>query len=344
MKNSDKPSNKPERGPSSGGVQHVTAGPEDAGQRIDNFLLRILKGAPRSLVYRIIRKGEVRVNKGRTKPTYKLVEGDVVRVPPVRLGDDAPSKPPPKGAQELLGDRIIHEDDRVIVINKPAGMAVHGGSGLSFGVIEALRALRPDAPFLELVHRLDRETSGCLIVAKKRSALRRLHSLLRGEQGGMEKRYLTLVAGSWSYRREEIRTFQRKIEQGGERMVRVVEPDTPGAKEALSRFKAVDYYPGSTLMQVEIDTGRTHQIRVQAAHVGHPVIGDDKYGNPEANEHFRKLGLKRLFLHAMALSFVWPDSDERFDVSVPMDDDLREVINKLESGGGEAGPGRREGR
>lgn len=349
MNKSNQPSNSPSGKPAEPGrVRHVEVLAEDAGQRVDNFLMRHLKGVPRSHIYRVIRKGEVRVNKVRIKPTYKVQEGDVVRIPPVRHGDDqAASKqaaPPPRRALQELENRIIYEDKRILVLNKPSGMAVHGGSGLSFGVIEALRALRPDAPFLELAHRLDRETSGCLVIAKKRSALRRLHVLLRGQEGGMEKRYLTLVAGSWSYKREEIRLSLRKTERGGERMVSAVDPDSKGAKESVSRFKALDYYPGATLMQVEIETGRTHQIRVQAAHVGHPVIGDDKYGNREVNEHFRKLGLKRLFLHAAALGFKWPESDERVDVEAPLGDDLREVINRLESGEGEHGPGRRRGR
>ena len=308
-------------------VRHVDVSADEAGQRIDNFLMRHLKGVPRSHVYRIVRKGEVRVNKGRIKASYKVAEGDVVRIPPVKLDvqADQGAAPPPKHARRELEDRILFEDDRVIVINKPSGMAVHGGSGLSFGVIEALRAARPDAHYLELAHRLDRETSGCLIVCKKRSALRRIHQMLR--EGGMDKRYITLVAGSWSLKREEVRLTLKKQSRGGERMVEVRDD----GKEAVSYFRALDYFPGATLMEVDIQTGRTHQIRVQAAHYGHPVLGDDKYGDREANKAFRKLGLKRLFLHSASIGFDWPDSGERLDVNAPLDDDLRAVLDKLES-------------
>lgn len=309
-------------------VRQVEVSADEAGQRIDNFLMRHLKGVPRSHVYRIVRKGEVRVNKGRIKAKYKVAEGDVVRIPPVRLDADAGEKgaaPPPNRARRELEDRILFEDDRVIVINKPSGMAVHGGSGLSFGVIEALRAARPEAPYLELAHRLDRETSGCLIVCKKRSALRRIHQMLR--EGGMDKRYMTLVSGSWSLRREEVRLSLKRQSRGGERMVDVRDD----GKEAVSYFRALDYFPGATLMEVDIETGRTHQIRVQAAHYGHPVLGDDKYGDREANREFRRLGLKRLFLHSVSIGFEWPDSGERLDVHAPLDDDLRAVLDKLES-------------
>lgn len=312
-------------------VRQVEVSADEAGQRIDNFLMRHLKGVPRSHVYRIVRKGEVRVNKGRIKVSYKVAEGDTVRIPPVRMqAEDKGAAPPPRQARRELEDRILFEDDRVIVINKPSGMAVHGGSGLSFGVIEALRAARPDAPYLELAHRLDRETSGCLIVCKKRSALRRIHQMLREggqEGGGMEKRYLTLVAGSWSLKREEVRLSLKKQNlRGGERMVDV----RSDGKESVSYFRALDYFPGATLMEVDIATGRTHQIRVQAAHYGHPVLGDDKYGDREANKLFRKKGLKRLFLHSAAIGFEWPDSGERLDVHAPLDDDLRAVLNELE--------------
>lgn len=308
-------------------VRIATVSANEAGQRIDNYLLRVLKGVPRSMVYRILRTGQVRVNKGRIKPTYKVKAGDEVRIPPVRQADpeQARNSPPPDRVFRQLQDRIIFEDARLLAINKPAGMAVHGGSGLSFGVIEALRAMRPDAPYLELVHRLDRETSGVLLIAKKRSALRRLHQLLR--EGGMEKRYLTLLAGSWSLKREEVRLTLNRSERGGERMVNV----SDAGKEAVSRFRALEYFPGATFMEVEIDTGRTHQIRVQAAHYGHPVLGDDKYGDREANREFRKLGLRRMFLHSVSVGFTWPESEERLDVHAPLDDDLRAVMDTLEA-------------
>ncbi|HEX7030536.1 MAG TPA: RluA family pseudouridine synthase [Gammaproteobacteria bacterium] len=302
----------------------VEAGPEDDGQRLDNFLIRHLKGVPRSHVYRLLRTGQVRVNGGRVKAQYRVAAGDKVRLPPVRQAAASDAPPPPKRAKRELEDRILFEDERVVVINKPAGMAVHGGSGLSFGVIEALRSARPDAPFLELAHRLDRETSGCLVICKKRSALRRVHELLR--EGGVEKRYLALVAGSWSRRQEEIRLTLKKQVHGGERMVDV----RADGKESVSLFRAIEYYPGATLMEVDIHTGRTHQIRVQAAHVGHPLLGDDKYGDREANRAFRKLGLKRLFLHAASIGFEWPDNHNRVDVSAPLDDDLRAVLDRIE--------------
>lgn len=305
----------------------VEAGEEDDGQRIDNFLLRHLKGVPRTHIYRLLRTGQVRVNGGRIKAQYRVNAGDKVRIPPVRQAESAttPAAPPPQRARRELEGRILFEDERVVVINKPAGMAVHGGSGLSFGVIEAMRSARPDAPFLELAHRLDRETSGVLVLCKKRSALRRLHELLR--EGEVEKRYLALVAGSWSHRKEEIRLSLRKQQlHGGERMVDVSED----GKEAVSLFRPIDYFRGATLMEVDIKTGRTHQIRVQAAHVGHPLLGDDKYGDREANRAFRKLGLKRLFLHAASIGFEWQDNRNRVDVNAPLDDDLRAVLDRLE--------------
>lgn len=317
--------NKPDTSGEHPRARIVEASAEDDGQRLDNFLIRHLKGVPRSHVYRLLRTGQVRVNGGRVKAQYRVAAGDKVRLPPVRQGAESEAPPPPNRARRELEDRILHEDDRVIVINKPAGMAVHGGSGLSFGVIEALRAARPDAPFLELAHRLDRETSGCLVICKKRSALRRVHELLR--EGRVEKRYLALVSGSWSRRQEEIRlTLKKQQLHGGERMVDVRDD----GKESVSLFRAIEYYPGATLMEVDIQTGRTHQIRVQAAHVGHPLLGDDKYGDREANRRFQALGLKRLFLHSVSIGFEWPDNGNRLDVSAPLDDDLRRVLEKLE--------------
>lgn len=316
--------NKPEANGAAPRARIVEATQEDEGQRLDNFLARHLKGVPRSHVYRLLRTGQVRVNGGRVKAAYRIAPGDKVRIPPVRQGAASDMPPPPKRARNELEDRILHEDDRVIVINKPAGMAVHGGSGLSFGVIEALRAARPDAPFLELAHRLDRETSGCLVVCKKRSALRRVHELLR--EGQVSKRYLALVSGSWSRKKEEVRLSLKKQIHGGERMVDV----HADGKESVSLFRPIEYFPGATLMEVDIQTGRTHQIRVQAAHVGHPLLGDDKYGDRDANREFRKHGLKRLFLHAAAVGFEWPDNNNRVGVSAPLEDDLRQVIDKLE--------------
>lgn len=300
---------------------HEVAG-EEAGQRLDNFLLRILKGAPKSMIYRIIRKGEVRINKGRTKPDYRLRAGDQVRIPPVRVADDKPG--PSSGSVDFLNDRILFEDNRILILDKPSGMAVHGGSGLAYGVIEGLRALRPTAPFLELVHRLDRDTSGCLIIAKRRSALRGLHELLR--EGQVGKIYLCLVMGEWQGGARWVDAPLRKFQTGsGERVVRV----SPDGKPARSYFRPIERYNGATLMEVKLDTGRTHQIRVHAASVGHPLAGDDKYGDDAFNNRMKGLGLRRLFLHAHRLTFIEPGSEQDIDVSAPLDDTLATVLTRL---------------
>lgn len=311
----------------SGKVTYVAAGEGDAGQRIDNFLLRILKDAPRSLVYRILRSGEVRVNSGRIGPDYRLIEGDRVRVPPVRInprepGDAAPSK----SLREFLAAAVIHEDRDLFVVNKPAGVAVHGGSGLSFGVIETLRSVYPEFKELELVHRLDRETSGCLLVAKRRSVLRELHALLR--ERDMEKRYLTLVCGRWPFGTKTIDLpLKTNLKQGGERMVRVHED----GQSATTTFKPIQHFAKlATLLDVSLGTGRTHQIRVHAAHAGHPVAGDEKYGDRERDALLKPFGLKRMFLHAHSLTFVRAGSPEPFTVSAPLPDELQGVLDQLE--------------
>jgi len=309
-------------------VRTVRVGPEQADQRIDNFLMRELKGVPRSRIYRILRRGEVRVNGGRIGPTYRLRRGDQVRIPPVRTAaPGGPARPRP----ELEG-AVLYEDERLLAVNKPPGMAVHGGSGISQGVIEALRAARPKAPYLELVHRLDRETSGCLLVAKKRSELRTLHALLR--EGGMDKRYLTLVRGCWQGGERTVRAALRKNQlRGGERMVRVDEQ----GKEAETRFRPLAVFNDATLLEVELGTGRTHQIRVHAAHIGHPIAGDRKYGDEAFNRRLRELGLKRLFLHAHSLAFTDPDRGRSVHVSAPLSADLRRVLDALEDSGGATG-------
>lgn len=309
--------------PNSPAVRFLEVGSEDAGQRIDNFLMRQLKGAPRSLIYRILRRGEVRVNKGRIKPEYRIRAGDQVRVPPVRLGEPGPV-PDSSGAGSRLQDRILYEDDRLLVVDKPAGMAVHGGSGLSFGVIEALRAARPEAKFLELVHRLDRETSGCLLIAKRRSELRMLHELLRS--GAVDKHYLALVRGRWMLGDKRIEASLLKNQlRSGERIVTV---DAEG-KAADSRFRPVEIQAEASLMEVQLGTGRTHQIRVHGAHVGHPLAGDEKYGDPDFNRRMRELGLKRLFLHAHSIGFADPETGREVHVSAPLPDDLRAVLERL---------------
>lgn len=301
-------------------VRFHTVSEEEAGQRLDNFLMRILKGTPKSMIYRIVRKGEVRVNKGRIKPEYRLEQDDVVRIPPVRVSEKAPTEN--RRHIELLSDRILFEDDRLLILNKPAGMAVHGGSGVSSGVIEALRASRPDAHFLELVHRLDRDTSGCLMIAKKRSMLRTLHELLR--EGKVGKFYLALVQGRWPGKRWIDAPLRKNQLSGGERIVRV----SPEGKPARSCFRPVDHFTDATLVEVELDTGRTHQIRVHAQHAGHPLAGDDKYGSADFNERMKQAGLRRLFLHAHRIGLHLPDGRD-IDVSAPLDAELQAVLDNL---------------
>ena len=306
-------------------VEYLQIGEDAAGQRLDNFLLARLKGVPKSHVYRLLRKGEVRVNKGRAKPDYRLAFGDQVRLPPVRRPE--PGAPTQRGrsAGLELETRVLHEDDRLIVLDKPTGIAVHGGSGLSHGVIEALRAARPDAPYLELVHRLDRETSGCLLIAKRRSMLRALHELLR--EGRVEKRYLALVKGRWELGEVRLEDRLRKTVRGGERVVTVDET----GKTAASIFRPVEIGSAASLLEVRIMTGRTHQIRVQAAEAGHPLAGDERYGDREYNRKMKPLGLERLFLHAASVGWEDPVSGEWRGFSTPLPDDLREVLSRLET-------------
>lgn len=306
------------------GVRHVTVSPDDAGQRLDNWLLRVLEGVPRSRIYRLLRKGEVRVNGRRAKPDARVEAADDVRLPPIRSAADTGPRRVPDALIDTVERAVVHEDDELLVIAKPAGLAVHGGSGLAFGVIEALRASRPDEA-LELVHRLDRETSGLLLVARNRQTLRVLHALIR--EGRMDKRYLALVRGQWDLGKKTIDVpLDVRAKQGGERMVRVRE----GGKESESTFQAVDFFGArATLMQVDIATGRTHQIRVHAAFAGHPIAGDDKYGDREFNAEMKSLGLERMFLHAHAVSFEWPDSGRTFAVSVPLPPELAQVLDRL---------------
>lgn len=305
------------------GVRHLEATAEDAGQRLDNYLLRSLKGVPRSRIYRIVRKGEVRINGKRVKPEQRLEAGDKVRIPPIRISTEAPQPRTPQRLLKTIREAIIYEDADVLVVNKPSGVATHGGSGIDFGVIEALRADRPDET-LELAHRLDRDTSGCLLVTRRRSRLRELHALIR--EGQVEKRYLALVAGRWAQGKVEIDApLMTRQKQGGERVVKVGE----GGKEAVSVFKPIQQFgKKATLMEVELKTGRTHQIRVHAVHAGHPVAGDEKYGDKAFNETMRALGLKRMFLHAQLVNFTWPNGKD-FSVSVSLDDELKALLNRL---------------
>ncbi|MGH8414871.1 MAG: 23S rRNA pseudouridine(955/2504/2580) synthase RluC [Gammaproteobacteria bacterium] len=309
-------------------ARRLPVGEEEAQQRLDNFLFRHLKGVPKGHVYRLLRTGQVRVNGRRAKPDYRLENGDEIRIPPVRAAETAQITRPGSRQMAALQAAIVYEDDQLLVINKPAGMAVHGGSGLSFGVIEALRAMRPEARSLELMHRLDRDTSGCLVIAKKRSVLRTLHAALR--DGGVEKHYLALLAGTWSGGERQVRLgLEKNVLQSGERRVRVAEQ----GKDSESRFRPLQKFNAAVLVEVAILTGRTHQIRVHAAHLGCPVLGDDKYGDREANKQFRTLGLKRMFLHASSLSFAHPATGEPLLVSAPLDGNLKSVLDRLQDKG-----------
>lgn len=304
-------------------VRFIQVDSEQAGQRIDNFLLRELKGVPKSRVYRLLRRGEVRVNGRRSSPAYRLAAGDEVRLPPVRRSDDVEELPPSEGLLAQIEASIMYEDERLLALNKPPGLAVHGGSGVRHGIIEGLRALRPQAPFLELVHRLDRETSGLLMIAKRRSCLRQLHELLRDDV--VEKHYIALLAGRLPRGPVPVEAPLHRFHlQGGERVVRVAD----SGRYSRSVFRATERFPGVTLVDALIDTGRTHQIRVHAQHIGHPVIGDDKYGEKSVNRTFRELGVRRLFLHAYQVVIPWPDAEPQ-TLSAPLYSDLNDVLTRL---------------
>ncbi|WP_100657493.1 23S rRNA pseudouridine(955/2504/2580) synthase RluC [Alteromonas flava] len=298
---------------------------EHQGQRVDNYLHAKLKGVPKSLVYRILRKGEVRVNKKRVKPEYKLQAGDTLRIPPVRQAEPnaLPSVKLDKVAN--LESFILFEDDRLLVINKPNGIAVHGGSGLSFGLIEGLRALRPEAKFMELVHRLDRETSGCILIAKKRSALKHLHEQLREKQ--VDKRYWALVEGHWPDNRFKVKApLHKNVMQSGERMVFV----NPQGKPSETRFRVLQKFTDCTLVEASPITGRTHQIRVHCQHAGHVIAGDPKYGNANFDEQLKAIGLNRLFLHARSIAFLHPHTEQQVRFEAPLDDSLTHLLKGLE--------------
>jgi 23S rRNA pseudouridine955/2504/2580 synthase len=305
-------------------VRRIRIDEDYRGQRIDNYLMGLLKGVPRSFVYRILRRGEVRVNRGRIQASYRLQPGDLVRVPPVQLAPKAAPGRPGERVLRRLDGAILLETPRFLVINKPTGMAVHGGSGLNFGVIEALRILRPEEHHLELVHRLDRETSGCLLISRKRSALRILHELLRTD--GVDKRYLALLAGRWDKKTLEVDAPLRKNTlRSGERIVRI----DPQGKPARTRFRRLERFDDATLVEAQLLTGRTHQIRVHAAHLGMPILGDPKYGDEQANRGMRERGLKRMFLHARVLRFRWPDEDQAIQVEAPLDAALEGLLSDL---------------
>ena len=303
----------------------IEISPDHDGQRLDNYLLARLKGVPKSHVYRLLRSGQVRVNKGRKKPSYRLQTGDELRIPPVSVASRA-QKPVPGPVLRLLQDARIFENNDILVLNKPPGIAVHGGSELDFGIIEAMRQLYP-GQFLELAHRLDRETSGCLVLVKNRETLTRLHQALRNDSDDkgadtIEKTYLALLAGLWQHGEKTVDLPLRKIRRGGEHMVEV----SPDGAAAVSHFKLVQHYRNASLMQVKIDTGRTHQIRVHAAAAGHAVAGDTKYGDDAFNRMMKKFGLQRLFLHA---SHIMLPLGEGLSVHAPLSEDLSQVLDKL---------------
>lgn len=305
-------------------VKYCTISDDESGQRIDNYLMAKLKGVPKSKIYRIIRKGEVRVNKKRTTPSYKLQADDVVRIPPIQLEERGKAIPPSAATVTLLKNRILYEDDDILIINKPAGMSVHAGSTVRVGVIEALRHLYPKLPALELAHRLDAETSGCLVLAKKKRVLRELHQLLRN--GEMSKIYWTLTKGKWR-RMEKIVDvpLKKDFQAGGKHVVEV----KSGGKSALTEFKNLEEFDGASFMEVKLYTGRTHQIRVHAAHQDHAIAGDDRYGDSEFNKLAKRKGLKRMFLHARCISFVLPSSEQRITVTAPLDDELTACLNQF---------------
>lgn len=303
-----------------GHTRHMTVDENSAGQRLDNFLMRELKGVPRTRLYRALRKGEVRVNKGRVRADYRLVIGDSVRLPPLHQ----PSVPALPGIPfkqvELLSRQIVYEDDDLLAIDKPSGLAVHGGSGLNFGLIECLRKMRPEARYLELVHRLDRDTSGLILIAKRAAVLRELHRQLREKH--IDKRYFALVAGKWPRAMRVVDApLEKNFLQSGERMVRV----NAGGKRAVTEFSVVERLAGATLLEARPITGRTHQIRVHAQHAGFPVLGDDKYRDDRSESFARRAGLKRLFLHAASLRFSLPDTAE-LNLQAPLDDYLKKIL------------------
>ena len=305
-------------------VKFIPIDDDRAGQRIDNFLMTQLKGAPKNLIYRIVRKGEVRVNKGRIKPDYKLKTGDLVRVPPVKL--PAPNAPPAvgRGLEKQLREAILYESAGLLIVNKPHGLAVHGGSGINLGLIESLRQLYPNERSLELVHRLDRDTSGCIMVAKKRSTLRAIHAQLR--EGGIDKVYQALVIGGWPRSCQKVDApLMKNVVQSGERMVRVAQD----GKRCITSYRVLQNLGQFTLIEAKPITGRTHQIRVHCQHMGHPIVGDPKYGLDDVNLIQRQLGLNRLFLHAAQLRLVDPSTDKKIDVRAPLDQRLQSAVDRL---------------
>jgi 23S rRNA pseudouridine955/2504/2580 synthase len=305
------------------GVHHLSVDEDSAGQRLDNYLVRELKGVPKTRLYRAMRKGEIRVNKGRVKADYRVVAGDLVRIPPLHRPSPTEPAPVPRYWAQQISQRIIYEDDRLLVINKPSGLAVHGGSGLSFGLIESLRQLRPDDRYLELVHRLDRDTSGVIMIARRPAILRELHRQLREDK--IDKRYMALVAGSWPKSLRIVDApLEKNVLQSGERMVRVAKE----GKRSITEFSIQERLPGVTLIEAKPITGRTHQIRVHARHAGYPLLGDAKYSDERTTSVCQSLGLQRLFLHARSLRISLPETGA-LNLEAPLDPDLESILDKL---------------
>lgn len=307
-------------------VEYYTVTAHEAGQRIDNFLLKYFKKVPKSVIYRIVRKGEVRVDKKRVKPEYKLVEGEQIRIPPVRTELEQPrAATASEPLLELIDQAILHEDTHLIVVNKPAGLPVHGGSGVPFGLIEAFRQLRPNLPFVELVHRLDKDTSGLVMLAKSRPALIALHQMLKA--GDIEKHYKALVHGRWQGGKRHI-SLDLKRENNAYQKMQVVEEDEDG-QTAESIFKPISVYGDCTLMDIQILTGRMHQIRVQLAHLGFPILGDERYGDFKLNREYRDAGVKRLCLHAASLACYFELSGQKLQFEAPLPEDINQVLKAL---------------
>lgn len=298
---------------------------EDVGQRIDNYLFRVLKGVPKSKVYNVMRKGEVRVNKGRVKPHYRLQLDDEIRIPPIRTREQKAADPVSQSLLETLKARVVYEDEGLLAINKPSGLAVHGGSGVSIGLIEALRQMYPEHARLELVHRLDRDTSGCILISKKRQVLKGIHRQL--QDGGVDKVYFALVAGRMEQKLQWVEApLLKNVLQSGERLVRV----SNQGKAAKTDFKVLERYKDFTLLEAKPITGRTHQIRVHAQYIGHPIVGDSRYGDEYGNKLAKKAGINRLFLHANRLRFVNPSTEKPIEIVADLDGGLAENLGRLE--------------
>ena len=310
-------------------VTHVVIGEEDQGQRIDNFLVRHCKGVPKSHLYRILRSGEVRVNSRRVDATYRLLAGDSLRIPPIRIAE-RPQNEVDEAAKQRVDLPVIYEDEALLVIDKPEGIAVHGGSGVSFGVIEALRRQRPQAKFLELAHRLDRETSGILLVGKKRLALTALHDMFREHGAGADKRYLVLVKGRWMNATQHVKVpLLKYLTEGGERRVSV----NAEGKPSHTVFRLVARWAGMSLLEAQLKTGRTHQIRVHLAHLGFPILGDEKYGDFALNREFKRDGLKRMALHAWRMVFRHPLTGVPLECIAPLPEGIAGFIAAVDQVG-----------